>query len=295
MPPIGVVHLVRRANGTAPLARFLASCDRHPAGAGHDLVLVFKGFPGDRVVQEYEALLAGRPHQRLFVRDAGYDISAYLAAARELPHSYLCFLNSFSVALAPDWLAILYSQAIRREVGIAGATGSYLSLRSALDHPPYLNPNHPRYKQFLLKWFPVLRTARNFALRPVYNRLYDPFPNYHVRTNSFLMRREIMLAIPAPRIRPKFQAHSFESGRKGLTRQVIAMGKLPIIVGKDGRGYPPEEWHLSDTFWQSNQQNLLVADNRTEHYRKGSLETRRYYAVHAWGRFARPESPQESA
>ncbi len=288
MTEIGVVHLVRNGNGIAPVERFLASYREHPAGIEHDLVIVFKGFRRQRLPAAYEAFLANQSHRRLFVPDAGYDISAYISAARALPHRYLCFLNSFSVILASGWLATLHSQASQDGIGIAGATGSYQSKYSALFFSQYLHPNHPPYKKFLLKWFPFLRATRNLLLRPVYRRFFEPFPNYHIRTNGFMLRRDMMLAIQSPRIRTKFSSYLFESGHSGLTKQILAMGGSPVVVGSDGKGYRAEDWHLSNTFWQSDQENLLIGDNQTEQYRAGSLETRRYYSAHAWGKFARP-------
>jgi hypothetical protein len=74
---------VRRQNGLAPLDRFLVSYRAHPAGAAHELVILFKGFRGDGGTQGHDALLEGLPHRRLFVSDRGFDLNPYrgLAAA----------------------------------------------------------------------------------------------------------------------------------------------------------------------------------------------------------------------
>jgi hypothetical protein len=222
------------------------------------------------------------------VPDAGYDIAAYFAAARALGQRYLCFLNSFSVLLAPDWLAILEAHASRDGAGLAGATGSWLSRYSAVVSPGPANPEPAALKRALLAWLPVARPARNLLLRPIYRRLFAPFPNYHVRTNGFLVRREALLGLRAPASNTKFATYLFESGLASLTRQLAAAGAEPVVAGRDGKAYAAPDWHLSNTFWQSDQENLLIADNQTDLYQRGSPEMRRYLSVHAWGDRARP-------
>jgi hypothetical protein len=292
---VAVVHLVRAQNGTAPLERFLASYDRHPAGIGHDLVILLKGFSSGHVPPEYEAILARRAHERLFVPDTGYDISAYFAAARALGNEYLCFLNSFSAILGDDWLRKLHVHAVRPQVGIAAATGSGQSNYSDLFSTEYTLFKRPRYKELLVRAFPFLRLAGNRLKRPIYKLIFDAFPNYHVRTNGFLLRRGVMLALRCPRLRTKFDAYVFESGKKGLTGQILAMSLAPIVVGRDGKGYRMEEWHASNTFWQADQENLLIGDNQTDHYRLGSPQARKEYAIHAWGPRANPAAREAHA
>ena len=91
MPGIAVVHLVRRQNGLAPLDRFLVSYRAHPAGAAHELVILFKGFRGDGGTRAHDALLEGLPHRRLFVSDRGFDLSAYLTAVERLEYEYTAY------------------------------------------------------------------------------------------------------------------------------------------------------------------------------------------------------------
>ena len=45
---------------------------------------------------------------------------------------------------------------------------------------------------------------------------------------------------------------------------------------------------MSNTFWQSNQENLLVADNQTETYRAADPAGRAELSHYAWGELARP-------
>lgn len=89
-------------------------------------------------------------------------------------------------------------------------------------------------------------------------------------------------------MRRKFDAYLFESGRHGLTRQILGMGKPVFVVGRDGNAYDMRDWHLSNTFWRGNQENLLVADNQTRKYEASDKQVRTLYSSFAWGPAADP-------
>ena len=292
---IGVVHLVREQNGLAPLQRFLDSYRKEPPGVSHDLILVFKGFARKRLPREYEKLLVSVRHDRLFVQDSGYDISSYFIAARSLQYTYLCFLNSFSVILTPEWLLKLYSHAAEDQVGIVGATGSYQSIYSDVDLAKFEKVRRPFMRRVLLRFFPFLSLVRLRVLLLIYRKLFDPFPNYHIRTNGFMMRRDTLLRVRRPRLWSKLDAYVFESGKSGLTKQILGMGKSCLVIGRDGKSYSRAEWHRSNTFWQAHQENLLIADNQTNLYQHGSVEVRTGYSNHAWGRDAKASPPKDAA
>jgi hypothetical protein len=81
----------------------------------------------------------------------------------------------------------------------------------------------------------------------------------------------------------KMDVHRFESGKKSLTRQVLQMHLSVLVVGKNGVGYEKEDWNVSGTFRQGNQDNLLIGDNQTNTYLNGSPELRKELSRHAWG------------
>jgi hypothetical protein len=300
MPEIGVVHLVRRANGMAPFERFLQSYRAHPAGAEHELLLLFKGF-GAAPPAEYESLLAGLPHRALALPDRGYDLEPYFKAAASYEHRYFCFFNSFSRILAPDWLAKLRAPLAARSVGVVSASGSYqsfatgyaererelatLSLRARIAW-------RMRHIAGETTFAGRAQRAAAWALGAVGlwhpGRHFPPFPNYHVRTNAFMASREALAGI---RVRPllfKLNALALESGNHGLTMQLLRAGLQPMVVDRQGAAFEKEKWHLSNTFRQSRQEGLLVADNQTETYERADAATRATLCRQAWGEFARP-------
>ena len=278
MSEICVAHLVRERNGIAPFEAFLASYRKNPGGAAHDLLLIFKGFEHESVPAEYSALLAGLSYRTLFVADEGFDIKPYFHAARSLAYHYFCFLNSFSVLLDEDWLAKMHEQIVRARVGVVGATASHESFYSTFRHNWRANRSKWLYRGMLRIEYGKLREVLTYRKR------FPPFPNYHVRSNAFIIRRDLMLELRVGAIKEKMDAHEFESGRESLTRQILAQRLAPLVVGRDGRAYEKENWYESFTFRSGEQQNLLVADNQTRHYERADPLTRQSLTRATWGR-----------
>lgn len=279
MAEIGVAHLVREKNGVEPFERFISSYREHRVEVAHRLLMVFKGFDGERVPEAYRAVLDGLEYESFFVADQGFDIRPFFAVAEKFEYPYFCFLNSFSAILCPDWLTKMYGQLTRAAgVGVVGATGSYESMysnflrmsRSSI--PTVLSSQRIMYES--------VRRVKAARLRAA----FPGFPNQHVRTNAFLIPRGVMLKLKVGAIRTKMDAQRFETGRRSLTRQIFAMNLRALVVGRDGEGYEKERWYESRTFRSGAQSNLLVADNRTREYEDADAERKRLLSQLAWGK-----------
>lgn len=297
---ICLVYLVRFHNGIEPFKRFLESYRQNPGGIDHDLLVVFKGFNTIQAAEEYYDLLTTYHHTKLEVTDEGYDITAYFKATRSCSAKfrYFCFLNSYSVLLDKEWLKKLYDNLSIPGVGLVGATASWQSHNTNawnwfLSQVGRVNLNKMKaITQSANAITPAVRrswreniisSSNKILLNILYVTNFTTFPNYHIRTNAFMVSSELMLALSGIDIKTKMDAHKFESGKHGLTMHVINRGKKVLVVGKDGKGYEKEEWCYSSTFWQSEQENLLVADNQTRDYENGSPERRCYLRTIAWG------------
>jgi len=251
-----LVHLVWAPLGAEPVRRFVRSYTEHPPGLGHRLLVVLNGFDDGEVPREVTAALDAVEHETLRPQQPVQDLAAYrLAAERAAWAERMCFVNSHSEPLADGWLAKLDAQLSRPRVGIVGATGSHESQFSSAARP----------------------------FRPWRSRFYPPFPNPHVRTNGFMLRRSDMLALEWSIGRSKSSAHRLESGKAGITRQLLARGLQPLVVDRDGRGHAPEAWAVSRTYRSGEQEGLLIADNRTRHYAAAPPRERAWLASLAWG------------
>ena len=273
MPDICVVHLVRRKNGIEPFQSFLASYLGNSAGIDHELLIVYKGFFRKADIVPYEELLREVAHSSLRIADFGFDLQSYFIAAEKCSSKYCCFLNSFSIILDKDWWLKLYQHISQPGVGLVGATGSWGS-------------NYPRQEMFNKNgpyWKKTLRPMVLFALKAFYGMYFDQFPNYHIRTNGFMIMRDTMLKIRRGMLLTKMQAYILESGKYGITKQMELMGFRPIVVGKNGKGYEKHEWNISSTFWRGVQDNLLISDNQTRKYDTETSDLKQQWEFFAWG------------
>jgi hypothetical protein len=254
---IAVVHLVWAPLGAEALEGFLAAYGRFTPGVEHRLVVILNGFDGkaDPRRVAVERALEGFAHQAIVLPSPVVDLTAYREAAPEIDAQTLCLLNSYSRPLVPNWLALLARGLSDASVGLVGCGGSCESAYSAAP----------------------------FWLRRRRGREFPPFPNPHVRTNGFMLDRELMLDLDWPLQRSKLEALALESGKRSISRQVWERGLDVRVVGRDGVAYPPERWRESATFRSDGQRNLLISDNRTLQYEQADAAFKDTLERMAWG------------
>jgi hypothetical protein len=275
VPKIEVAHLVWKPAGIEAFREFIRSYRENQAGVEHRLLVLFKAFRGDDLA-EHRALLEGIPHRELSAPGGMLDLGTYFWAAGQTEARFVCFLNSYATLLAPGWLRNLYEHVQRPGVAAAGATGSWESfytsylIRMEAVGPPSSLPGWAKHLNRLRK---LRRYKANFP----------PAPNPHLRSNAFIIERSRWLALARGSLRSKWSTWLFESGKRGITRQLKAQGLDVVVIGRDGRAYSPDEWSRSMTFRQGDQPNLLVADNRTRQYAAAGEEERRHMRRIAWG------------
>ncbi len=251
-PPLCVVYLAWTPYGVETAKRFVASYREHAAGAGHRVLLLLAGPDDDRA--PWRQAFAGVADAELEV-GLGMDLDHYRAVAERVPAERYCFLNTSTTILAGGWLGHLERALLAPGVGMAGATGSWESPNAVRPGPlRRLRPGHPS------------------------------FPNPHLRTNGFAIGAELMRELDWPLGVDKLGAVALEGGYRSLTRQVRERGLETMVVGRDGIAHPPEQWYESRTFRRGEQENLLLADNRTRHYQDGGRLTRAFLAWLAWHR-----------
>ncbi len=316
---IAVVHLVWGPLGPAPLRAFADSYRHYPAGADHELVVLFNGVEPEQHSQ-LTSELRGIEHRLLSLERPVQDLTAYAWAGDRLNHDRVCFLNSHSRLLAADWLSKLDDALSLPGTGLVGATGSWASFRSAalnaLRLPsPYRAAPEPSRALRRELWCeiereldltepsrapagPRSRREHRFANRlksvrqlPEHLLHFPGFPAYHVRTNAFIAERTLFTSLRTPRITRKMDALRIESGRDSHTAQIHARGLRALVVTHEGSSYDRDGWPASHTFWQGGQERLLIADNRTAVYANGGLERRRLLSARAWGTLAEPLPP----
>jgi hypothetical protein len=300
-----VVHLVWAPLGPRPLERFLAAYRRREPGSPHRLLIIFNGFTEEVDRSPWTRLLAGVEHEPLQLERPLLDLAAYREAVTRVAVARYCFLNSYSVVLADGWLHSLERALARPDTGLVAASGSWGSIRSyqrfmlglggpyasvfgdrrrtnaalaavAADDAVAAEGAEPRGRR---------RRQPLRYLRALAGQSYGfvPFPAEHVRTNGFMIERAVFERLRLPSLAGKSDAYRLESGRDSFTAQVRRLGLEARVVGRDARAYAPGDWPASGTFWQQEQQNLLIADNQTRRYELSDAYTRSVLARYAWG------------
>ena len=261
--------------GLAPVSRFLESYVTHDGGVSHRLLVLRRGFRTAQTWAPYasEFNKRGVTYDILDLPRSGRDLGAYRQAVKSLPADAYCFLNTSSEILGGSWLTHLLRAAHSTAAGLVGATGSLesaYSRRVSEYDPPRQTGN-------------VLASVRHWIGTRRRRHDYLPFPNPHIRTNAFMVRRMVAVELHWGPLRSRYDALRCESGRSSLSQQTKALGLRNLIVGRDGQSHEEDEWGRSCTFRCGEQSNLLIADNRTREYQFGSNEERARLAQIAWG------------
>jgi hypothetical protein len=232
---IGVVYIARGKdpNWSERFIRFRNSYLQNPAGADHQVYVIFKEFdtPDDfRVAQDILRPL--RAHELA----AHIDNNALALPGIIFEHRHLIaeqdvfLLNSSSHIMYADWLKMLVDNYRLPTVGLVGCTGSF---------------------GFITEFFPNLT-----------------YPNVHVRDTAILVNKDFYCDVATYHLAKggaRGGTLAFEHGPDSLTRQVMAAGKTVLVVEKDGRGRAPHEWP-HDTTYRGNQQNVLILDRGSRDY-----------------------------
>jgi hypothetical protein len=92
-------------------------------------------------------------------------------------------------------------------------------------------------------------------------RDFRPFPNPHLRSNAFMISRQLLIDLDFKLDNTKGATNRFESGPDGLPTGLAQRGLASVLVGADGVGYEVADWPKSATFRLGDQANVLVTDN----------------------------------
>lgn len=278
---LALVYLARGADGGLPAAKaFFDAYRAFPPRCPHELIVIAKGWSGIAGRGEVEQLAQANDARMVDLPDDGFDWGAYMRLAPLLTHTWVCFLNTHSRPCVDGWLHLLRVTAEMpgMNVGAVSATASWET------QIPFLPVPTLKAERIALLLYPF-RLFRN-VVRFVNNiRDFPSFPNPHLRSNAFIVRRELFVDYVAPHQIPlcKRDAHKLESGRAGFTAFLQSRGLKTLVTGADGRVYRTKQWVDSGTFRVPGQPNLLVADNQTTAYEVADQRSKNVFEKFAWG------------
>lgn len=160
--------------------------------------------------------------------------------------------------------------------------------------PKSILRNWRRRQRFRRRWPNLLSHLndrwRTYTAQGEMARLlrFPSFPNPHIRSNGFLVRRAHMMAARHGAIHDKLDACEFESGADSLTWQLRRQGLKALVVDRAGTGFDVADWPRSRTFRLGDQQGLLMTDNRTRDFDAQTPAARATQAWMSWGDYVAP-------
>ena len=284
---VAVIYLARGAGaGLLAVEAFLDSYNKWPAGLEHDLIVLRKGWKGVPGAEDLGPLVARHGGTLIDLPDDGFDWGAYMRVGRLIDHEWILFLNSHSRVLCENWLKYLHEAAAGTGVGVAGATGSWGTIRPVLR---FIIPTVKKitFSRGLLRgaYSAVFWIPKALCLWLVRFHRFPTFPNPHLRSNAFLMQRQLFNDFFQQRNIPKRKrdAWDLESGFNGLTHWVESKNLKAVVVDSGGNQFHSTEWMRARTFRHPQQGGLLIEDNQTRAYDRCSEDERWHMELSAWG------------
>ncbi len=277
---VTIVYLSWLPYGIELHRRFLDSFVSNLPGQPHKLLIVYNGIGINAELDKFRHLsdsIIGYEVEYLTM-DNGQDIDAYFNAVNKVDTEFVIFFNSYTRIRRKNWLELYTKAFSQQDVGIVGATASLQSHYSSV------------FQEHTFAWKFSESLRYNFGKIKLmlkafcyWRFLFPPFPNFHIRTNAFMVRATTMKNLKRRRISNKFDAYKFESGYHSLTRQVLRNGLKALILDADGNTYDAFSCSKSCTFWSCRQQNLLVSDNQTDLYDLSDDKHKLLLTAKAWG------------
>ena len=226
--------------------RFLQSYKENPAGIEHSLVIVAKNWTDKSEYEKLQKYAKAFNAKIINLPDDGWDFGAYFRVSKLLNSEYVLYLGSSIVIRSANWLRHHYS-AFKQDEKVQ-LVGAMGSWGFAY-------------------------TTRSF-------------PNYHIRTCSFMMRREFFLEYASTQKFPvtKEDTYEMEHGEDSLTMFPLNKGYKAVVVNSDGQVFEPDDWDVSDTFRTRNPWKSMFSDKQSMSYYLVKNDERDYLEKAAWGR-----------
>jgi hypothetical protein len=320
---LAVVYLARFAEGLKPVINFIDSYNRHAAGIAHDRVVIRKGFLGedkehDKILRPFfpniisvsdegfditafAKAAAQLPHKHVVFLNTFSEIVsdnwlAKLSSALAEPaigiagatgsyeslHSSMKRLNRglFQNQLLPSAAKMRRLSRIVRGIipkpladRLVAAVIAYSARRNRTKNDEMPDD---QFEAFWQRETMPGGTFEELKIIPLY-------PNAHIRTNAFIIERQIFLDTQPTSRTTKRDTYLYESGPDSLTQQILRRGKQAVIVGHDGQAYGIDRWPKSRTFRLGDQRNLLVQDNQTRAFEAMNDTEKRAFVDATWG------------
>ncbi|WP_440920397.1 hypothetical protein [Candidatus Pelagibacter sp.] len=269
MKPL-VVYLAYEPLGKKYLENFLKFYKKFDSGIEHDLLICFKQFKKEKI-NDWKKILINKSVDFIGFNDDfeknDFDIGSYFRVAEKYSDRLILFLNTYTIPVTNNWLKIYLNHYERKT--IIGATGSMASLPSQFFN--FFFNQHTKLQQII--W--GLKHLIHVQL----------FPNPHIRTTAFFLDAKDFLSLKynKEKFTKKIETNYFESGRNGISNQLIKRGFKLLIINSDNNKFNINDWKKSETYCLGNQSKLIFKDNRTEEYENADYFEKNKRIKFCWG------------
>ena len=208
-----VCYLCTPYASMSAIKNFVKFYKKNKSGIKHNLVICFKSFDTKKIELIKKQYLSNLKYVSFVDTEKknDFDFGSNLRVAKRYPKSKILFLNSESYPITNKWLYKINSKFKKKT--IISSSGSYQSL----SYNARFRGKDDNYFIFLYKIIHYLIHFKNF-------------PNPHLRTSAFyITANDFIDFMEDKKVSSKFDAHSLESGRTGLT-EYFKKRKYKLLV-----------------------------------------------------------------
>ena len=113
---------------------------------------------------------------------------------------------------------------------------------------------------------------------------FKNFPNPHLRTTAFyITARDFINFMEGKKVSSKFDAHSLESGRSGLSEYFKKRNYKLLVINSKGELFSEPNWRDSNTYAVGNQKFSMIWDKHTKKFSKLTKNQKRKFQLTVWG------------
>ncbi len=270
--------------GLPAFNKFLASYEKYGAGIEHKLTILLRAFENN--LEDYnkiKEICSAKNIKTLDTIDVGLDFGAYLDSAKQSDADYICCLNTSCEIMCDDWLKKLYSPIEEdNKYQMVGISGAYDPC------PNYIRDYRSVNSLFgkVVVFFKRLNLFR-YLYRYLFATIRKGYPNYHLRTPAFLIKRELLTEyfeiydLPTD----KLGAYRVEGDeRHSLSQFVLTKGFDFCVADKFGVKFDKQDFDKSETYC-SEKKNYIIKDRQQEMYENWNFLFKIYMRRTMLGKF----------
>ena len=260
-----VCFLLTKFDSEKNLVNFISNYKKYESGKDHQLLICFK-LINNSTLDKYRKILENIKFIEFIdlCEHNDYDFGSYKRVANKYKDYAILFMNSHSFPICDKWLLKLSNHFSDKTIIATSASNE-----SMVDSIK-LKKIYKFFNYLYKKW--------------KYKQEFDPFPNPHVRTSSFLIKGDDYCNyIKDKIIKNKFDSWKIESGKNSLTKFFKKKNYNIIVVNSDGNHFLENDWMLSETYNYLNQSKSIISDKHTRKYLDLNNEHKKLSQFNTWG------------